>query len=304
MTKSTVADNNIGTVKTKHHWWRHNKPQRAKTMNTTTALSARQRFIQNLADSELFQHYQKAFHTLTSLPLSLAPVDEESHYENIVTRTGVAGVVETQVPVRVGKHTIALMLTGGVRLQPANADTFAPVAKALLEDGRSAMEIRSAQVHFEHVPVMQPERYDAAVSILQSFALQLGDNAHRMLFANATHEPEAVRNAKIFIHQHLAEPMSLDAVAKAVNVSPFHFCKLFKRATGLTFTDFVNRARVEKAKRMLMKPAARITEVAYDVGFQSLSHFNRSFRRIADESPTEFRSRMKNGSHNLLAAAA
>jgi AraC-like DNA-binding protein len=111
-----------------------------------------------------------------------------------------------------------------------------------------------------------------------------------------------VRNAKSFIHQHLAEPMSLEAVASAVNVSPFHFCKLFKRATGLTFTDFVNRARVEKAKRMLMKPAARITEVAYDVGFQSLSHFNRSFRRIADESPTEFRSRMKNGSPALLAA--
>ena len=108
---------------------------------------------------------------------------------------------------------------------------------------------------------MAPERYDAAIAILQSFALQLGESAHRLLFATATNEPEAVRNAKSFIHQHLAEPMSLEAVAKAVNVSPFHFCKLFKRATGLTFTDFVNRARVEKAKRMLMKPAARITEV-------------------------------------------
>ena len=55
----------------------------------------------------------------------------------------------------------------------------------------------------------------------------------------------------------------------------------------------MNRARVEKAKRQLMKPTARITEVAYDVGFQSLSHFNRSFRRIANESPTEYRSRMR-----------
>ncbi len=274
-------------------------------MNTTTSsTTARQRFILNLAESELFQHYQKAFHTLTSLPLNLESVGEDIHIDNVTTRTGIAGVVETQVPVRVGKNTIAVMLTGGVRLQPANADTFAPVAKALLDDNRSAAEIRSAKVQFEHVPVMQPERYDAAIAILQSFALQLGDSAHRLLFANATHEPEAVRNAKVFIHQHLAEPMSLEAVARAVNVSPFHFCKLFKRATGLTFTDFVNRARVEKAKRMLMKPAARITEVAYDVGFQSLSHFNRSFRRIADESPTEFRGRMKSGSPLQLAVAA
>ena len=274
-----------------------------RAMNTTAShTTARQRFIQNLAESELFQHYQKAFHTLTSLPLNLESVGEDVHIDHVTTRTGVAGVVETQVPVRVGKNTIAVMLTGGVRLQPANADTFAPVAKALLDEGRSAAEVRSAKVQFEHVPVMQPERYDAAIAILQSFALQLGESAHRLLFANATHEPEAVRNAKAFIHQHLAEPMSLEAVARAVNVSPFHFCKLFKRATGLTFTDFVNRARVEKAKRMLMKPAARITEVAYDVGFQSLSHFNRSFRRIADESPTEFRSRMKSGAPALLAA--
>lgn len=280
------------------------KSNHERAMNTTavTTPSARQRFIQNLAESELFQHYQKAFHTLTSLPLNLESVGEDVHIDHVATRTGIAGVVESQVPVRVGKNTIAVMLTGGVRLQPANADTFAPVAKALLDEGRSAAEIRSAKVQFEHVPVMQPERYDAAVAILQSFALQLGESAHRLLFANATHEPEAVRNAKAFIHQHLAEPMSLEAVAKAVNVSPFHFCKLFKRATGLTFTDFVNRARVEKAKRMLMKPAARITEVAYDVGFQSLSHFNRSFRRIADESPTEFRSRMKNGAPAMMAA--
>lgn len=274
-------------------------------MNITTAAShntPRQRFIQNLAESALFQHYQKAFHTLTSLPLNLEAAKDDEHIDNIVSYKGVAGVVESKVPVRVGKNTIAVMLTGGVRLQPANADTFAPVAKALLDDNRSAAEIRGAKVHFDHAPVMSPERYEAALAILQSFAIQLGDSAHRLLFATATHEPEAVRNAKTFIHDHLAEPMSLEAVSSAVNVSPFHFCKLFKRATGLTFTDFVNRARVEKAKRMLMKPAARITEVAYDVGFQSLSHFNRSFRRIADESPTEFRSRMKHGAPVLMAA--
>ncbi len=302
MTPRTVGDDNIGTTAVGHDGDVKVNHERAMNTNTASHTSARQRFIQNLAESELFQHYQKAFHTLTSLPLNLESVGEDVHIDSITTRTGVAGVVETQVPVRVGKNTIAVMLTGGVRLQPASAENFAPVAKALLDDDRSAAEIRSAKVQFEQVPIMQPERYDAALAILQSFALQLGDSAHRLLFATATHEPEAVRNAKSFIHTHLAEPMSLEAVASAVNVSPFHFCKLFKRATGLTFTDFVNRARVEKAKRMLMKPAARITEVAYDVGFQSLSHFNRSFRRIADESPTEFRSRMKNGSPALLAA--
>ncbi|HCN30486.1 MAG TPA: hypothetical protein DIT64_17460 [Verrucomicrobiales bacterium] len=272
-------------------------------MNTrTTQLQARQRFIENLAGSDLFRHYQTAFHTLTGLPLSLRALEDEEHVEEVVTRRGVAGVVHTLIPVKVGKNPVALLETGHVRLEPANADTFAPLASALLDDDRSPAEIRSAKVHFEQAPMMAPARYDAAVCLLRSFAIQLGESAHRLLFAHATHEPEAVRNAKIFIHAHLVEPMTLEDVAKAVNVSPFHFCKVFKRATGLTFTDFVNRARVEKAKRMLMRPAARITEVAYDVGFQSLSHFNRSFRRIASESPTEYRGRMKNERSGVLAA--
>ena len=263
---------------------------------------ARQRFIQNLAQSELFQQYQKAFHTLTDLPLALETQPEDHPIDQVVSKTGVAGVVETLVPVRVGKIVVAAMRTGGVRLLPATAEHFAPVAKAMLDADHSAAEIHGAKVHFEHVPVMQPERYEAAVAILKSFAVQLGDNANRLLFANATHEPETVRNAKAFIMSHLTESMSLECVARSVSVSPFHFCKLFKRATGLTFTDFVNRARVEKAKRMLMRPEARITEVAYDVGFQSLSHFNRSFRRIAAESPSEFRMRMKSAQNHLVAA--
>ncbi len=279
------------------------------TLNATAASpqtraqnAGRKRFVQNLAESELFQHYQSAFHTLTGLPLSLEAIAEGHEFAGVKTSTSVAGVVESLVPVKVGKSILAALRTGGVRLQPATADHFAPVARALLDGDRSAAEIRGAKVHFEQVPVMEPARYEAAVAILQSFALQLGEAAHRLLFAHATHEPQPVRNAKAFIHEHLGEQMSLEAVATAVNVSPFHFCKLFKRATGLTFTDFVNRARVEKAKRLLLRPGARITEIAYDVGFQSLSHFNRSFRRIADESPSEFRCRMKTGATGLAPA--
>lgn len=281
---------------------RHLNPPRPMQTQTSQA-NGRQRFIETLSESDLFQQYQRAFHTLTDLPLTLRAQGDMEHIETLVTNKSVSGVVETLVPVRVGKNPVALLQTGGVRLEPANAQTFAPLASALLEDDRSADEVRSARVHFHQVPVMEPVRYEAALALLRSFALQLGESAHRLLFAHATHEPEAVRNAKIFIHAHLAEQMTLEAVAKAVNVSPFHFCKIFKRATGLTFTDFVNRARVEKAKRMLMKPAARITEVAYDVGFQSLSHFNRSFRRIASESPTEYRGRMKDGHSPTMVAA-
>jgi len=104
------------------------------------------------------------------------------------------------------------------------------------------------------------------------------------------------------ITDHLADDHSASALAAELGMSESRFSRFFRKATGNTFTDFVNRARVEKAKRLLMKPAARITEVAYEVGFQCLSHFNRSFRRIASESPTEYRGRMKQGRAAELAA--
>ena len=69
----------------------------------------------------------------------------------------------------------------------------------------------------------------------------------------------------------------------------FHFCKVFHKATGLKFTDYVARMRLEDARNRLLNPNLRISEIAYDVGFQSLTQFNRTFKRVFGESPTDFR---------------
>jgi AraC-like DNA-binding protein len=86
--------------------------------------------------------------------------------------------------------------------------------------------------------------------------------------------------------------LSLGQVAKAVNTSTFYFCKMFKKATGLNFTDYVSRLRIEKAKNLLLNRNLRVSEIAYEVGFQSLTHFNRVFKRIMGQSPTEYREQL------------
>ena len=72
-------------------------------------------------------------------------------------------------------------------------------------------------------------------------------------------------------------------------MSAFYFCKVFKKTTGLTFTEFLARHRIEQVKQLLLNPHARVSEAAFSVGFQSLSQFNRLFRRIAGESPSAYR---------------
>ena len=64
------------------------------------------------------------------------------------------------------------------------------------------------------------------------------------------------------------------------------------KATGINFTDYLSRVRIEKAKNLLLNPNTRVSEVAYAVGFQSLTHFNRVFKKILGQSPTEYRSQL------------
>ena len=105
-------------------------------------------------------------------------------------------------------------------------------------------------------------------------------------------EPPMIRRAKAYIAGHHADPIKLDEIANAMHVSTFYFCKMFKKATGMTFTDYLGRVRVEKAKNLLLNPHLRVSEIAYAAGFQSLTHFNRVFRDITGESPTRFREKL------------
>ena len=65
--------------------------------------------------------------------------------------------------------------------------------------------------------------------------------------------------------------------------------QLFKETTGLKFIGFVARTRIEKARNLLQNPNLRISEVAFEIGFQSLSQFNRTFKKITGRSPSDYR---------------
>src|ERR1700740_2398002 len=108
----------------------------------------------------------------------------------------------------------------------------------------------------------------------------------------ATTESPAIARARAYITKHQSDEISLGEVAHAVNMSACYFCKTFKKATGMTFTDYLARVRIEKVKNLLLNPHKRVSEAAYEAGFQSLSQFNRVFRRIAGESPTAHRDRI------------
>src|SRR6266567_5355812 len=102
-------------------------------------------------------------------------------------------------------------------------------------------------------------------------------------------EPVEIWKARNFIDEHSEEEVSLTKVAKLVNISPNHLSDKFKEVTGVNFVDYIARTRTEKAHELLDNSNLRISEIAFAVGFQSLSQFNRVFKKLTRKSPTQFR---------------
>ncbi len=102
-------------------------------------------------------------------------------------------------------------------------------------------------------------------------------------------EPRDIWKARRFIEEHATEQLSLRKVAKAVGINPTHLSEKFKQVTGKKFVDYIARIRFETAAKLLEDLDLRISEIAFAVGFQSLSQFNRVFKKLAGKSPSEWR---------------
>ena len=298
----------------------------ADTAQGITEGTANKQLIDKLLRSRLFRDYEKVFTKATGLALALRPLEYwqlehhaktnenpfcallaqrpstlavclQSHAE-IIRHTGITphtetcpfGLTETAVPVQLGEETIGFLRIGQVLRRSAIASDKKRAAAKLAECGVPFNGgIRKA---WETTPIIPKDKYSAIVRLLTFFGEQLSALINQIVLENQNSEPPLVRKAREYIQQHKMEPLSLAAVAQASGASVFHFCKVFKKTTGLKFTDYVARVRLEDAKNQLLNPNRRVSEIAYDVGFQSLTQFNRMFKRVFGQSPTEFRAHL------------
>ena len=282
-----------------------------------------------LRRSRLFRDYERVFSEATGLPLAIRPLEfwQLAHHgkkhenpfcallaenpatlavclqahQDMIDHTGVLphtvtcpfGLTETAVPIKLGEQITGYLRIGQVlRHTPAKVDT-SKVSRELERCGvRFTGEIRKT---WEKNPLIPPDKYNAVVRLLTFFADQLSALSNQLMTEKNNAEPPLVMKARDYIEKHKSEELSLANVAKAAGASVFHFCKIFHKATGLKFTDYVARVRLEDARNRLLNPNLRISEIAYDVGFQSLTQFNRTFKRVFGQSPTEFRARVSSG---------
>lgn len=297
--------------------------------------------VAHLQRSEIFRDYVKAYEATTGLPLALRPVGTlqspihqsrqvnpfcalmagnnaacasclrmQQRIESEVTTDSAtlqcfAGLTESAAPVHLGETVLGHLQTGQVLLRPPTRAGFRKVRRQLEEWG-AKIDLKKLETAFFATRVVPRKQYDSMVRLLGVFAQHLATLSNQVMVQESTAESPAITRARTFMAEHYTEELCLADVARAAGMSGFYFCKIFKRETGLTFTDYLARLRVESVKQQLLNAHTRISEAAYAAGFQSLSQFNRVFRRVAGEPPTTYRDRLHGtaGGHRSLADAA
>lgn len=286
--------------------------------------------VEALVNSRVFQEYERAFTEATGLPVALRPVEswqlphhgkrnespfcdlmasksracaaclqvQEKLSEGAVSEPHTvvcpAGMCDTAVPVRLGDRLIGFLQTGQVFRKKPTPAQFERVTKLVAEWGLSVDHNKLEEAYFA-TRVVPAKQHESVIKLLAIFAQHLAMLSNQVLVQHENAEPPVIRRAKEFILEHQSEDINLGQVARAVNTSTFYFCKMFKKVTGINFTDYLSRVRIEKSKNLLLNPNLRVSEIAFEVGFQSLTHFNRVFKKVLGQTPTEYRAQLLGG---------
>jgi len=273
--------------------------------------------------SKVYRDYERIFTQATGLPLALRPVEffglplygkknenpfcaflaerKSSCVQCLRTQSCLTksrgpnshsiqcayGLTETAIPIVLGERVIGFLCTGQVFTAPPKIGTRkAPdLRRSASASGLTSEALRL----WKQTRFIEPVRYKATVQLLGFFAKQLSTLSNQLCIEQKSREPAVVARARQFIAENKGSPFTLAAVAQASGSSMFHFCKLFRVTTGVKFTEYVARTRVEHARELLCNRQLRMCEVAYEAGFQSLTAFHRAFQRVLGQSPTEYR---------------
>src|SRR6516165_293073 len=230
--------------------------------------------IQRLGRAKLYNEFREAFWVVTGLPLTLRPLEywrlahRDQLHENpfcaMIAQTNrgcaayleaeqsavdaarsgpatvrcFAGLCHTAAPVKLGERTIGFLQTGQVALDLPSAVGFEAIVRQLTDWGLP-MDLKSLEDAYYGSRVLSHDQYAGLIRLLEIFARQLSAVANRIMVQDAETEPPMIRRAKAYIAGHYGDPVNLNEIARAMHVSTFYFCKVFRKATGLTFTDYL-----------------------------------------------------------------
>ncbi|MDG0810269.1 response regulator transcription factor [Cohnella rhizosphaerae] len=124
---------------------------------------------------------------------------------------------------------------------------------------------------------------------MSAWALRLLAKAHAALMDRQRDASAVIAKIQSFIQEHLNEELGRDDIAKAVYRNPAYLSRLFRKETGMSLTDYIAQAKIERAKRMLTETNDKISNIAEGLGYMHFSYFAKLFKKVTGLTPQDYR---------------
>lgn len=300
-----------------------------KKSAVTSPVVANDRTWERLMNSSVVHQFQMAFTSATGLPVTLLPGSAEScasapepsggfcidgclgpesgkwclrtlqgaERKAVSNRQRVqfkcpSGLVKILVPVWMGDKHLGNVMVGPFSLESLDGRKLGALQQRLKKFGLEN-EMARLRVSWNFSPVVAKDKASAASELVNLFTQYLSESANSLCLEDAAQDSSLLKRVEACLEEFQHDDVESRDVARRLELSPCHFCKLFKEQTGMTFSEYRVIRRVEKARQLLLDHTLRIGEVADACGFGSLPYFIRAFRRHQGCSPSQYRAQRR-----------
>lgn len=197
-----------------------------------------------------------------------------------------AGLTDTVVPIFVGDSYVGSMCVGQFLQEKPSAKEIHAVAEKLKPLNITRDELKK---YYAGTPVLAPDKLEGLIELLKMIGGYICESQMKLNFLQSIHQSDVVGAAIQYMEMNHKSQMPVKTIAKKVGISGSYLTHLFTKQTGMSPVRFLNSLRIKKAIELLEETDLYISQIAFAVGFQSIQHFNRIFKKMMKKSPSDYR---------------
>lgn len=201
-----------------------------------------------------------------------------------------AGLTDFIIPITVEGTIIAYLQCGQVLAHKPTNKSWKLVLRGL---SGLKIDLKSLKKYYFATRVLVPETRSGLIELLEVFANYVADAGNKLLLLRQKRTSQIVKMAQDFLQRNAERGMMLGEVAAAACTSQRNLTRVFRAETGLTPMTYLNRVRIEKVCEKLLADERKISDIAFDCGFETIQQFNRVFSSLKGCSPRQWRMRAR-----------
>ncbi|OGF50717.1 MAG: hypothetical protein A2231_05620 [Candidatus Firestonebacteria bacterium RIFOXYA2_FULL_40_8] len=197
-----------------------------------------------------------------------------------------AGLVDIAVPIFVEGNHIATINCGQVLPEEPTLKGWEEFYK---RNKHLKVDFAKLKAAYLKSPFITKNRLESTVKLFSFFADYFCETGRKLKVKAKASERTEILSVKKYIEQHFREPVNLTEAANHVSLSPAYLSHIFYKITGMHFVDYLQKLRLEEAKKLLKQTDWSITKISSEAGYNNITHFNRIFKKTEKVCPKDFR---------------